>query len=499
MIVLTSHIINCSYEGSAFIPIFGGGILGRNVGINNPRIYCIHCSSTAAISDEAGGIVGFSSKVNLYSCFSTGEINYSGGGICGYGASCNLYDCYSTGSIGSEGGGIVGRFASNTTATRCFSFGNIGTNSGGIYGPSSSSCTATHCYSTGAQTTANTGIFGSSATSPTNVQNYSTNNLAWSDAAAISAGLGTTSENWFSTAVNTPWQLRNMGYSLYTLDIIDSDFSDPFAIMVRTGSDSAMADQQASVAIGTGYTFAILSGNDDGHVTIDTSTGILSSSVPGTYTLSIYAYKNPYYFMTYTFTVIAPETFGAINSTTSKDVQIIEEYPTYGTVSKLNTKVLGLQQKVLALSVANVQASSTIDVGRGFVQAFPFPFTATTIPGPIVNMYGLIGNAQGLDTSQGLRLVYYGNSRATVDGSPSTIRIAEIANTGTDGMRAVGSSALTSLGWSSAPFGHGLFPNQYSNLTLELYSGASFTSSSLLQAYSRVVVQYLFKSTHSSL
>jgi hypothetical protein len=254
-------------------------------------------------------------------------------------------------------------------------------------------------------------------------------------------------------------------------------------------------------AKGTFTDFEIVDGND-GTLSIDTN-GIITTSASslGTYTLTLYAQQNPYYFMTYTFTVTnaAPETFGAINSTTSKDVQIIEEYPTYGTVSKLNTKVLGLQQKVLALSVANVQASSTIDVGRGFVQAFPFPFTATTIPGPIVNMYGLIGNAQGLDTSQGLRLVYYGNSRATVDGSPSTIRIAEIANTGTDGMRAVGSSALTSLGWSSAPFGHGLFPNQYSNLTLELYSGASFTSSSLLQAYSRVVVQYLCKSTHSSL
>jgi len=135
--------------------ISGGSTLNSRAGWIGHREYARNynnctvdnCYSNGYINGgEAGGIIGYSSNVNVTNCYSTGTIE--GGGIVGSSATGIVRNCYSTGYISGGGGGIAGpRFSG--TITNSYSTGDIsGDYSGGIAGPIFSG-TINNCYSTG--------------------------------------------------------------------------------------------------------------------------------------------------------------------------------------------------------------------------------------------------------------------------------------------------------------------------------------------------------------
>ena len=160
-----------------------------------------------------------------------------------------------------------------------------------------------------------------------------------------------------------------------------------------------------------------------------------------------------------------------------------------GPGSLVQAQSLGVQQKVLAISLSNASATSNaVNVGTGNVSRFMFPLTANTIPGPIVRMSAYIGNSQGLAAGQGLRVMYAANVRAAANGEPVPASEVELANTGITAMRAVGASSAAS------PINSGFPTNAHSNLALQLFSGdllGRTDTANVLVAYARVVVEYL--------
>lgn len=277
----TNYIVNCHSTGD--IPSQCGGIVGGAAGISG-SMTIIGCSSSGAIS--GGGIVGpYANNVNCISCWSTGNIGSSAGGIFGEhsgqlaGSQSNAMNCFSTGTLHSNAGGIFGSNAGNwlvnndgqTSAVNCYSLGAI-PNSGGIYGPNVKRGTMTNCYSVGTTT-----LYKSAATESTiesSSNNYAA--LSWSTVNAASALTGTPGINgvgttWISLSTpNTPYLLRNMGYSPYTTNNISTE--GPALISIYSAS---LYGSETTISGPTG-TYQII--NVTNNVTINSSTGVITTN-----------------------------------------------------------------------------------------------------------------------------------------------------------------------------------------------------------------------------
>lgn len=308
-----NFIVNCSSTG----PIIdgGGGIIGAYSGSGpGASLYIIGCSSSGDLGTYSGGIIGFyagqsGGQVICESCWSTGTINgpYAGG-IFGYYAGndtgvVKAIKCYSTGAIvGQYAGGIYGQYAgSNSTAeaTDCYSQGNITADAGGIFGGNAGEngglTPATNCYSSGNYTTSGTGIYGSNVVDDNPIRCYTANG-SWSDIDANNFLNGTPNPvvgtTWVASGGdNYPYELNNMGYTPYSLTIIDSTTNN----LIQNYNQTISPGQASSPAIRSGYSYdklKISGGSTSSYetITVNVSTGIISttsSTEPGIYIITI--------------------------------------------------------------------------------------------------------------------------------------------------------------------------------------------------------------------
>lgn len=338
-----NYIINCCSNGNIGSGSSeGGGIVGSYVAIGSGSLTLVNCSSSGNIGINSGGIVGTyagntgnpippaGGTITCQSCWSNGNIlGYVGGtngsgGIFGEYAGdngiANAINCYSTGSIGAQCGGIFGRFAGRggtSVATNCYSRGAIGANGGGIYahyaGPTGNNGTvanvsAINCYSAGSVTTAGTGIYGSNKVNGT-VTNCYIANGSWSSTNADSFLTGVPANTvgiiWVETTINEPYDLFNMGYTPYTVDINTEGG------LIRTYGETVVAGSSSPNAIISGKSYAILEITDGDSssyetITINSTTGSISTTpgtLPGVYTIYIYntgSYNISVYYLTVT-------------------------------------------------------------------------------------------------------------------------------------------------------------------------------------------------------
>ncbi len=334
------YVIGCSSDGS-INNTAAGGIVGAYIGSDSGTVEITSCWSTGVISQsDAGGIVGsyaaFSSgSVSISSCYSTGIITgRDAGGIVGSFQAVNgtisIEKCYSNGSIaGTNAGGICGSNIISGTASQtcsisnCYTTGDINgsLNAGGIIGRQANTTTGpvilsiTYCYTTGSTGTNKGYIIGGSTSIP--AQNYSeayNSSSGWSTSHAASVltngpasspGVGSA---WVSTAIAQPYELKDMGYTPYSVVNISS------TNMVRTGATTISAGNStttAGVISGLSYTILQTTGGDSGSystIAINTTTGIISTTkytVPGIYTLYIRNTGSSYNITTITLTVTA--------------------------------------------------------------------------------------------------------------------------------------------------------------------------------------------------
>jgi hypothetical protein len=230
------HIIGCSSSGE--LGSHCGGIVGYHAAINGGNVLCDSCWSTGDQgSTYAGGIFGDScgygsgSSIYASNCYSTGYISTGGGGISGASTGRNLgsatfINCYSTGYIDTQAGGIIGFISQNTTVSNCYSIGTVGASTGGgICGQIDEgelTISVNHCYTTGTVVDSKGYIFGDSNFVPTTC--FAEADGAWttSNANSVLEGLpdpiiGTT---WVARGTNEPYELREMGYTPYTVNNI---------------------------------------------------------------------------------------------------------------------------------------------------------------------------------------------------------------------------------------------------------------------------------------
>ncbi len=332
----TNFILNCSSDGS--IIGSGGGIVGSSAG----PITIKGCFSTGDHeTSSSGGIVGSgASNITVEASWSTGLIRQSGGGIfADYANNCTATSCYSLGNIGTSAGGIFGENASLfCTATSCYSRGTIGTDAGGIMGNSAAStglsvsnCYSSgaiqggggimggnytavvgdvlHCYTSGASTASgNNGIYADSNSDGLTFTNYGEANhfsSGWNDARAAET-LQSIETVWLYYMSNNPYFLRTMGTSPYTNDVISG------TNLVQQFSSSVVVGSATAPPTLSGYAYMFLPDSTD--FTIDAYTGVItapSNTLPGTYTLSVFAYDlsspiiyNPYSVTSYELTVL---------------------------------------------------------------------------------------------------------------------------------------------------------------------------------------------------
>jgi hypothetical protein len=288
-------IIGCSSSGE--IDNEAGGIAGRHAGNDGGSIRCESCWSTGFIGNEGGGITGEDTEnATILNCYSTGEIDNESGGICGQDCSnSTITNCYSTGSIGSQAGGIVGEYASGLTITNCYSLGSIGSDAGGIIGPTEGTNTITNCYTAGTVTDDLGYIIGESDEIPLTCFSEAftyTPGGTWNSTHAntVLQGLPTpvVGTTWVATVTNEPYELFNMGYTPYTAEnviIVEGDM-----ILNRGVSESitAGASTNAGLVPGRSYTILQIADGNSGSITINSTTGVISTSgstAPGTYTI----------------------------------------------------------------------------------------------------------------------------------------------------------------------------------------------------------------------
>ena len=288
-------IIGCSSSGE--IDNEAGGIAGRYAGENGGSIRCESCWSTGFIGNEGGGITGEDTEnATILNCYSTGEIDNESGGICGQDCeNSTITGCYSTGPIGAQAGGIVGEYASGVTITNCYSLGSIGSDAGGIIGPTEGTNTITNCYTVGAVTDDLGYIIGDSDEIPLTCFSEAftyTPGGTWNSTHAntVLEGLPTpvVGTTWVATVTNEPYELFNMGYTPYTAEnviIVEGDM-----ILNRGVSESitAGASTNAGLVPGRSYTILQIAGGNSGSITINSTTGVISTSgstAPGTYTI----------------------------------------------------------------------------------------------------------------------------------------------------------------------------------------------------------------------
>ncbi len=304
--VSDNYIVNCSSTGGMITN--SGGILGSLAGQGSISLYIYGCSSTGIILNNSGGICGRfcgnTGNVIIQNCWSTGIINTDAGGICGN--SCGdtgnviIQNCYTEGNINQNSGGIFGPdagYEGNVNVINCYSRGNIGSNAGGIYGNNVSInniASAINCYSYGEITTPGNGIYGSNNINGTQINCYAADN-AWTDISANSNLTGTPNPvvgtTWVSRGANQPYELNNMGYTPYSLIIIDDSSN-----LIQTYSQTITAGSLTVQAIVSGANYEILAIKQDGSfisvpsITINSNTGVITAGTdvePGTYTLYI--------------------------------------------------------------------------------------------------------------------------------------------------------------------------------------------------------------------
>lgn len=315
-----NFIIGCSSNG--IIANYSGGIVGAEVATVNSAesadLTIVGCSSSGTITTGAGGIVGkycgqnSGSTVTIIKCSSSGAIGGGAGGIVGQiagqgGANCSVSKCYSTGIIGTNAGGIFGRYAGDAgqaTASNCYSIGTIGTDAGAIFGRDGAPdgiTIADNCYGIGSG--GEEGIYGTGASEgASSINCYIAN--PWSDTAAQSAGLDLSI--YISTGINTPYELRGIGPSPYSLTTItDED-------MTLTYSQSVQAGNSGIAGVLSGFSdYSILEIDGESPVeiptiTINSTTGAISTTSvtpAGSYSVIVRAVVNPYSITTFTLTV----------------------------------------------------------------------------------------------------------------------------------------------------------------------------------------------------
>ena len=240
---LNNYIINCSSTGA--INDYCGGILGGYAACSDnassSTLYIYGCSSSGNIGNGGGGIVGISaadtsadptatSEIYIEQCYSTGAIVVNAGGIVGMnsaeGGYISVIKSYSTGSIGQNAGGIVGANSGGTLedteahldVESCYSTGSIAINAGGIYGTFNLNANATNCYSTGSidSDAYGGGIFGnSSLTNTTATHCYASGPTNYVDG-YIFGGSVTVPPSCYSEAANSSsgWNSTNANTAL---------------------------------------------------------------------------------------------------------------------------------------------------------------------------------------------------------------------------------------------------------------------------------------------
>jgi hypothetical protein len=174
-----------------------------------------------------------------------------------------------------DGGGIFGADAGDTSgvtsASNCYSSGTITTSGTGIFGSNKVTGTATNCYSANGSwnsSTANTNLQGIPSSTP---------------------GVGTV---WAATAVNTAYELVNLGPTPYQTEVISGN------ALVQSKSQTVTPGEgtiEALSADASGNAFSILDktgGDTDSYdtITISNQTGQISTTaatVPGIYTLYV--------------------------------------------------------------------------------------------------------------------------------------------------------------------------------------------------------------------
>ena len=335
------YIIGSSSSG-AIQQQGAGGIVGQYAGSSNGSLYINSCWSSGIISgNNAGGIAGSNTNnATIVNTYSTGSISgaYSGG-IAGFNAgndSCTISNCYSTGNIFSNySGGIAGPIdsLSNITLTiiNCYYTGTIGNvvSSGAITGPINTSTSGSlniivnHAYASGAISTSDGYIIGG-LNQENFIYNQSTksilcdncysefnrnSNNSWVSTHANTVLVGTPLDrlgnNWFSTGINQPYKIKDMGYSPYvTNNIVNNS-------LVRNTSSSIVAGSVLSSGnYFNNYSIIDISGGNVSSynsINIDSLTGVISTAsgtIAGTYTIYVYS-EGSYNLSIYTITVSA--------------------------------------------------------------------------------------------------------------------------------------------------------------------------------------------------
>lgn len=317
----TSNVlVNCSSYGP--ISSFGGGLVGWEAGSGVPgtagALTLRGCSSYGAMAIYAGGIAGhyagyFGGSVTCEECWSEGTIGEEAGGIFGtyggQGGSATATRCYSIGSIGTNAGGIyganAGESAGSASAQGCYSRGSIGTGGGGIYGsnaaPDTGVTVASNCYSSGSIGSGGAGgIYGTGASGNATTTSCYSANGSWNSATAQS----TLNMNvYISITTNQPYELRAFGPSPYSLTTVVSDdvtVSATRSVVAGTPSTGGVLSEVSS------YSLLEINGVAVGgtpSITVNSTTGAITASNAGTYTLLIRAETTSYSITTVVLTV----------------------------------------------------------------------------------------------------------------------------------------------------------------------------------------------------
>ncbi len=302
-------IIGCSSSGN--IGNYCGGIIGQNSGFSNGSLSCSMCWSEGNITgDSAGGIAGQScgssgGSLTITNCYSLGDVSgTSAGGIIGAsagatGGTVTITNAYSTGTInGVQSGGIVGANSTSTTVNNCYSIGIVdgSVDAGGIFGLGYSGYTITHCY-TIAGPNVNGFILAGVDTEPANCYSEGKHgSSSWDNANAENTLDGVPSPVvgtvWIFKGNALPYELRNMGYTPYTIQNINTSGT-PGLKQSYTATIVAGNGTSAAIISGAAYSKLQITGGTSGSysaITIDATTGVISTTTAvtaGVYTIYI--------------------------------------------------------------------------------------------------------------------------------------------------------------------------------------------------------------------
>lgn len=141
-----TEVTNVSTSGSVQGSANVGGLIGRVFKENsNPEISsCYSTADVTALSDNAGGLVGDISGINISHCFSMGNVSAesNAGGLAGIAAGMTLRNTYASGNVNADHavGGLIGTHISGgVNIYTSYASGNVTANdesgiSGGLVG-----------------------------------------------------------------------------------------------------------------------------------------------------------------------------------------------------------------------------------------------------------------------------------------------------------------------------------------------------------------------------